>query len=94
MTTATPWLPGATAMRGRLAPRGDEDWYAFTATASPAGAHFSGPMPASVKIVDEQRRVVAPGTPMTAGKRYFVVVKAAAEKTSNPRELYTVTLGP
>ena len=94
MTTATPWLPGATAMRGRLAPRGDEDWYAFTATATPAGAHFSGPMPASVKIVDEQRRVVTPGTPLTAGKRYFVVVKAAAEKTSNPRELYTVTLGP
>jgi hypothetical protein len=93
-TTATPWLPGATAMKGRLAPRGDEDWFAFTATAAPAGAHFGGPMPASVKIVDEQRKVVPPGTPLVAGKRYYVVVKAAGEKASNPRELYTVTLGP
>lgn len=94
MSTATPWLPGATVMKGRLAPRGDEDWYSFTATASPAGAHFSGPMPASVKIVDEQRRVVLPGTALTAGKRYFIVVKAASEKSSNPRESYTLTLGP
>lgn len=101
-TTATPWLPGAAAMRGRLAPRGDEDWYAFVAQAAgagpgataTAGAHFSGPMPASVKIVDEGRRVVTPGTALVPGKRYFVVVKAAGEKTSNPRELYTVTLGP
>ena len=94
MSTATPWLPGATVMKGRLAPRGDEDWYSFTATASPAGAHFSGPMPASVKIVDAERRVVLPGTALTAGKRYFIVVKAASEKSSNPRESYTLTLGP
>ena len=94
MATATPWLPGAPAMRGRLAPRGDEDWYSFTATAAPAGAHYSGPIPASVKIVDEARRVVPPGTPLVAGKRYFVVIKAAAERASNPREPYTVTLGP
>ncbi len=92
--TATPWLPGAPAMRGRLAPRGDEDWFSFTATAAPAGAHFSGPMPASVKIVDGDRRVVPPGTPLLTGKRYFVVIRAASEKASNPRELYTVTLGP
>jgi hypothetical protein len=92
-TTATPWLPGAAAMRGRLAPRGDEDWFSFTATATPAGAHFGGPTPASVKIVDEQRRVVPPGTPLVAGKRYFVVIKAASDKASNARELYTVTLG-
>ncbi|HEX8954131.1 MAG TPA: hypothetical protein VF945_19885, partial [Polyangia bacterium] len=44
MTTATPWLPGAAQMHGRLAPRGDEDWYAFAATATPANAHFNGPM--------------------------------------------------
>ncbi|HEX8953912.1 MAG TPA: hypothetical protein VF945_18775, partial [Polyangia bacterium] len=95
MTTATPWLPGSATMRGRLAPRGDEDWFSFTATAaSPAGAHFSGPLPASVKIVDDARRVVPPGTPLVAGKRYFVVIKAAGERASNPRELYTVTLGP
>ena len=94
MATATPWLPGAAAMRGRLAPRGDQDWYSFTATATPAGAHYSGPIPASVKIVDAARRVVAPGTPLLAGKRYFVVIKAAAERASNPREPYTVTLGP
>ena len=97
-TTATPWLPGATAMKGRLAPRGDEDWYAFVATASGAGAtasaHFGGPMQASVKIVDEQRKVMLPGTALTAGKRYFVVVKAGSEKATNARELYTVTLGP
>jgi hypothetical protein len=92
-TTATPWLPGSPTMRGRLAPRGDEDWFSFTATATPAGAHFGGPMPASVKIVDEARKVVPPGTPLVAGQRYFVVVKAASDKASNPRELYTVTLG-
>jgi hypothetical protein len=92
--TATPWLPGATQMRGRLAPRGDEDWFAVTATGGPANAHFNGPMPASVKIVDEQRKVVPPGTPLAAGQRYFVVIKAASDKQSNPRELYTVTLGP
>jgi len=94
LSTATPWLPGAAAMHGRLAPKGDEDWYSFTATASPAGAHFSGPLPASVKIVDEQRKVLPPGTPLVAGKRYFVVVKAASERASNPREPYTLTLGP
>jgi len=93
-TTATPWLPGSPTMRGRLAPRGDEDWFSFTATASPAGAHFGGPMPASVKIVDENRKVVLPGTALVAGKRYFVVIKAASERTSNPRDLYTVMLGP
>ncbi len=91
--TATPWLPGATQMRGRLAPRGDEDWYSFTATAAPAGAHFAGPLPASVKIVDGNRKVVPPGTPLVAGQRYFVVIKAASDKQSNPRETYTVTLG-
>ncbi len=91
--TATPWPAGSPTVRGRLAPRGDEDWYAFTAGSAPAGAHYAGPMPASVRIVDEQRRVVAPGTPLVGGKRYFVVVKAASERSSNPRELYTVTLG-
>jgi hypothetical protein len=94
LSTATPWLPGAAAMHGRQAPKGDEDWYSITATASPAGAHFSGPLPASVKIVDEQRKVLPPGTPLVAGKRYFVVVKAASERASNPREPYTLTLGP
>jgi len=97
-TTATPWLPGAAVMKGRLAPRGDEDWYAFVATGSGPGstasAHFGGPMPASVKIVDEGRKVMLPGTALTAGKKYFVVVKAANEKTANARETYTVTLGP
>jgi hypothetical protein len=97
-TTATPWLPGATMMKGRLAPRGDEDWYAFVATASGPGAtasaHFGGPMPASVKIVDEGRKVMLPGTALVAGKKYFVVVKAAGDKASNAREPYTVTLGP
>lgn len=92
--TATPWLPGSPQMRGRLAPRGDEDWYAITATGAPANAHFSGALPASVKIYDEQRKLVAPGTATVAGKRYYVVIKAASDKASNPRELYTVTLGP
>jgi hypothetical protein len=91
--TATQWLPGSPTMRGRLAPRGDEDWYSFSGTGAPAGAHFGGPMPASVKIVDDGRRVVTPGTPLIAGKKYFVVIKAANDKTSNPREPYTVTLG-
>ncbi|HEY2744292.1 MAG TPA: hypothetical protein VGL86_06705 [Polyangia bacterium] len=93
-STATPWLPGSPTMKGRLAPRGDEDWFSFTATAAPAGAHFGGPLPASVKIVDEARKVLPPGTPLVAGKRYFVVIKAASERASNPREIYTVTLGP
>ena len=30
--------PASATMRGRLAPRGDEDWFRFAATAAPAGA--------------------------------------------------------
>jgi hypothetical protein len=92
--TATAWANTGAAMRGRLAPRGDEDWYSFTASGGAAGAHYAGALPASVKIVDEGRRVVTPGTPLDSGKRYFVVVKAAKDKAANARETYTLTLGP
>jgi hypothetical protein len=90
--TATPWATGSATMRGRLAPRGDEDWYSVDGTGTTATAKVEGPLPATARIVDDARKTVAPGTPLTAGKRYFVVVKAASEKASQPREPYTVTL--
>jgi hypothetical protein len=89
---ATPWLPGATAMHGRLAPRGDEDWYALNGEGTPLSARVEGPIPGTARIVDDTKKPVAPGTPLTAGRRYFVVVKAASEKASNARDPYTVTL--
>lgn len=90
--TATPFA--GTAMRGRLAPRGDEDWYAVTGSGAPLSPKVDGPVPASVRVVDESRRSVPPGTPLAAGKRYFVVVRALSERSANPRDLYTITLGP
>jgi hypothetical protein len=90
--TATPWANASVTMRGRLAPRGDEDWYAIDGTGTAATARVEGPLPATARIVDETRRLVPAGTPLAAGKRYFVAVKAASEKASNPREPYTVTL--
>jgi hypothetical protein len=89
---ATAWANGSPTMRGRLAPRGDEDWYAIEGTGTPASARVDGTLPATARIVDDARHALPPGTPLAAGKRYFVVVKAASEKASNPRELYTVTL--
>jgi hypothetical protein len=89
---ATIWAGASATMRGRLAPRGDEDWYAIEGTGTPAAARVDGTVPATARIVDEARHSVPPGTPLLAGKRYFVVVKAASEKASNPREQYTVTL--
>ncbi len=90
--TATPWLPGATAMHGRLAPRGDEDWYAVTGDGSPTTARVDGPIAAGARIVDEGRLPVGPNVALTTGKRYFLVVKATSEKAANAREPYTVTL--
>ncbi|HEX4462519.1 MAG TPA: hypothetical protein VIA18_31295, partial [Polyangia bacterium] len=78
--SATPWLPGATAMHGRLAPRGDEDWYALTGDGSATTARVDGPIPATARIVDEGRLPVAPGAALVSGKRYFVVVKATSDK--------------
>jgi hypothetical protein len=90
--SATPWLPGAAAMHGRLAPRGDEDWYALSGDGNPVSARVEGPLPATARIVDEARKPVPAGTPLAAGRRYFVVVKAASERAANARDLYTVTL--
>jgi hypothetical protein len=89
---ATPWLPGAAAMHGRLAPRGDEDWYALSGDGSTAGAKVDGPIPATARIVDESRLPVGPNVALVAGKRYYLVVKATSDKAANARDPYTVTL--
>src|SRR5439155_21143195 len=46
--SSTKWPDGLSAMRGWLAPRGDEDWFRFTAPAgkSKVTASVDGPVPA------------------------------------------------
>ena len=90
--TATPFA--GSSMRGWLAPRGDQDWYAVTGDGAARTVRVDGPVPASARIVDGNRHTVPPGMPLAAGQRYYVVVKATSERSSNPRELYTVTLAP
>jgi hypothetical protein len=93
-TQATPWLPGAQLMRGHLAPRGDEDWYAFVGPPgkSRASVRVEGGPPAVARIVDEARLPLPPGGALTVGKRYYVVVKGASDKAASARDPYTVTL--
>jgi hypothetical protein len=88
---ATAWPDGAATMRGHLAPRGDEDWFRFVAPAGKtrATAEVSGGAPARASVVDEAKK---PVPALVAGKNYFVVVKAIGEKSSSPKEPYTVTL--
>lgn len=90
--TATPFV--GTSMRGRLAPRGDEDWYAVTGTGVALTPRVDGPIPASARLVDGQRHSVVPGMALAEGQRYYLIVKAVSGRASNPNDLYTVTLSP
>jgi len=99
--TATPWPDGTAAMHGWLAPRGDEDWFRFTAPAgkSKVSAGVEGGVPAVVKLVDESKAPLGPATGKTtasgavaAGKSYFVSVKAQSEKAADALDAYTLTL--
>ena len=101
--TATTWREGARAMHGFVAPRGDLDLYRFLAPEGKKQATVALEAPAgtalSVRIVgeaglplstsDQPGRAAAAVTP---GKSYFVIVKGASEKVSNPREPYSITL--
>jgi hypothetical protein len=98
---ATHWPDGTTAMHGWLAPRGDEDWFRFTAPAgkSKVSATVEGGVPAVLKLVDENRAPLGPSTgkntasgPVVAGKSYLVSVKAQSEKAADALDAYTVTL--
>jgi hypothetical protein len=99
--TATPWPDGASAMRGWLAPKGDEDWLRFTAPAgkSKVTASVDGPVPASLKLLDENKAPLGPSTgkntaagAIVAGKSYFVSLRAQSEKAADALNPYTVTL--
>jgi hypothetical protein len=101
--SATPWPDGAPTMRGYLAPRGDEDWFRFTAPAGKTRARVSLEAPsglaASVRLVDEARAPLGPSTgptraegPIAAGKTYFVAVKPQSDKAANATDAYTVSL--
>jgi hypothetical protein len=101
--TATAWLAGARAMHGYLAPRGDTDVYRFlvpdgkkqatVALEAPAGAalgvRITGDTGLPLSTADQPGRATAAVTP---GKSYFVTVKGASDKVSNPREPYSIAL--
>jgi hypothetical protein len=94
---ATRWPDGAASMRGWLAPKGDEDWFRFTA---PAGkvkvtAAVENAPAATLKLVDENKAPLGPSTgkasasgPVVAGKTYLVSLKGGSDALNN----YTVTL--
>jgi hypothetical protein len=95
---ATPWGEGP-QMRGYLAPRGDEDWYRVVAPAGKSRVSVEANPPAVVRLSDENKVPLGPAEavghasgPVVAGKPYFVTVKAANEKSSNPKDPYTLTL--
>jgi hypothetical protein len=99
--SATHWPDGAATMRGWLAPRGDEDWFRFTAPAgkTKVSATVEGGVPAVLKLVDESKAPLGPAIgkssasgPVVAGKSYFVSVKAQSEKAADALDAYTVTL--
>jgi hypothetical protein len=99
--TATRWPDGVAAMRGWLAPRGDEDWFRFTAPPgkSKVTASVEGPVPAVVKLSDENKAPLGPSTgkatasgPVAGGKSYFVSLKAQSEKAADALNPYTLTL--
>jgi hypothetical protein len=90
------------AMRGFIAPRGDEDWFKITA---PDGATTvkatveGGPGKAlAVKLTDETKAPLGPGSgatqsaPVQGGKSYFVVVRDPSGKASSTSDSYTLTV--
>ena len=95
---ATPWGDGPT-MRGYLAPRADEDWYRFSAPAGKTLASVSVVPPAVLRLVDDGKAPLGPAEPaghasgpIVAGKSYFVSVKAISDKSTSPKDPYTITL--
>jgi hypothetical protein len=96
---ATRWPDGTTAMHGWLAPKGDEDWFRFTAPAgkSKVTASVENAAAATLKLSDENKAPLGPSTgktsasgPVVAGKSYFVSLKS--EKGADALAQYTVTL--
>ena len=77
--------PARPTMRGRLAPRGDEDWFTLHGDGGAGRRALRRPAAGErARSSTRARKVVPPGTPLVAGKRYFVVVKAASEKAVEP----------
>jgi hypothetical protein len=98
---ATRWPDGAASLRGYLAPRGDEDYFRFVTPPgkSRATVKVEGGPPVTVRLTDEARAPLGPslgagsaGGPVVAGKSYLILVKGQNDKTSDPREPYTVSL--
>ena len=87
--TATPWGEGPT-MRGYLAPRGDEDFFRFTAPAGKSKATVEVSGGAIARVLEESRAPLI--GPLQTAKSYLVNVKAANDKSSNAKDPYTVTL--
>jgi hypothetical protein len=53
---------------------------------------IAGGPPATARLLDEGRLPLPPDGAITAGKRYFVVVKGNGEKAASSRDPYTITL--
>ena len=99
--SATHIPDGRTAMRGWLAPKGDEDWYRFTAPAGKAKVTVhvdGGALPMALKLVDENKMPLQPATsktsasgPIVPGKSYLVSVRAQ-EHAADALNPYNLTL--
>jgi hypothetical protein len=90
---ATPFAPSGT-MRGYLAPKNDVDYFKFVAPPAhtKATVEVTGPVPAQARITDESKLPLGPTAPITAGKTYYIAVKANSDKSANAKDPYTVTL--
>jgi hypothetical protein len=104
---ATPWPAGAPLLRGMISPKGDEDWFrvppapggtkGIVATVRPIErvdlqlfvADDAKNMVKAAGSGDAERVLRAPVDP---GKSYFLVVKDARGKQSNPRDSYELHL--
>ena len=98
---ANHWPDGGALVRGWLSPRGDEDWFRFTAPAgkSKVTATVDGALPMVLKLSDENRAPLGPSTgkssaagPVVAGKSYLVSLRAESEKGADATNPYTITL--
>lgn len=95
---ATPLGQGQAAVRGFIAPRGDEDVYRFVAPAGSARvtAEAAG---LTVRLTDEAKAPLGPAQglgrasgPVVAGKTYYVSVKGAGDKSASAAAPYTLSL--
>ena len=104
---ATPWPAGAPLLRGMIAPKGDEDWFrvppppggvkGIVATVRPIER-----VDLQLFLADDARNMVkAQGSgdaervlraPIDPSKTYYLVVKDAKGKESNPRDSYELHL--